>query len=333
MTEEEDEPELSVIVTVVSGKDALRENLKALSPQINDINGEIIVPYDKWSTDVADLAGEYPKVRFHLIEDLGLAVSPSVSAHQHRLYDRRRAVGLQLARGRVIAFTEDHATPTENWCRQLLRLHGEVPYGVIGGAIENGVDRPLNWAWYYCDFGRYGRPFSNGEAEYVSDVNVSYKRQELALVKDLFQEAYHETTIHWALRERGAKLVLDERLVVFQMRPAKSLAQSLRERVAWGRVFAETRCARLSILRRLIYGAGTFLLPPILFSRVLTNMFRQKRTTKQIASATPIVLLLLIGWSLGEMIGYLDGSPYAKTVEIEHPRGLIQVGHNPPRSK
>ncbi len=26
-------------------------------------------------------------------------------------------------------------------------------YAAIGGAIENGINRPLNWAVYYCDFG------------------------------------------------------------------------------------------------------------------------------------------------------------------------------------
>ena len=37
-------------------------------------------------------------------------------------------------------------------------------YAAIGGAIENGVDRPLNWAVYYSDFGRYQNPFQSGES-------------------------------------------------------------------------------------------------------------------------------------------------------------------------
>lgn len=312
MLEKANELEISVIVTVVSGKEALRDNLKVLTAQMNEINGELIVPYDQWSDDILDLAGEFPTVHFHLIEDLGLAVSSGVSAHQHRLYDRRRAVGLRLARGKIIAFTEDHAVPSKDWCHQQLRLHKETPYEVIGGAIENGVDRPINWAWYYCDFGRYGRPFSDGEAEYISDVNVSYKRGALVLVEDLWQEAYSETTIHWALRERGARLFLDERLLVFQMRPAMSLFQAWRERIAWGRVFAETRGERLTVTRRLIFAVGTFILPPILLFRVLRHMFRQGRTATQVVSTIPFVLFLLVGWSLGEMLGYLVGSPYSK---------------------
>ncbi|MGD9628408.1 MAG: hypothetical protein AB7V18_04115 [Pyrinomonadaceae bacterium] len=326
MTETANELELSVIVTVVSGRDALRENLRVLTIQMDEINGELIVPYDKWSNDISDLAVEFPTVRFHLIEDLGLAFSSDVSAHQHRLYDRRRAVGLGLARGKIVAITEDHARPSDDWCRQLIRLHIELPYEVIGGAVENGIDRPINWAWYYCDFGRYGRPFSDGEAEYISDVNVSYKRQALALVQDLCQETYSETTMHWALREHGARLFLDGRLVVFQMRPAMSHLQALRERIAWGRVFAETRRMRLSAYKRPIFAAGAFILPLILLFRVFRHMFRQTRTVTQVIQATPFVLFLLIGWSLGEMIGYLAGSPYAKAqgAGIAHSSGLIE---------
>jgi hypothetical protein len=326
MTEKSDELELSVIVTVVSGKDALRDNLTVLSAQANEINVELIVPYDKWSNDISDLADEFPTVHFHLIEDLGLAASSDVSAHQHRLYDRRRAVGLQLARGKVIAITEDHAVPSGDWCLQLVRLHKEMPYEVIGGAIENGLDRPMNWAWYYCDFGRYGRPFLDGETKYISDVNVSYKRRALDLVKDLYEDVYNETRIHWALRERRAKLFLDDRLVVFQMRPAMSIAEILRERIEWGMVFAETRGESFNLVRRLAFAIGTLFLPAILLSRVYLHMFRQKRTTTQIASSSPFVLLMLVGWSLGELIGYLSGSPFAKAkgTRIAHPNGLIQ---------
>jgi hypothetical protein len=97
---------------------------------------------------------------------------------------RRSAVGLQLARGQIIAMTEDHAVPAADWIREIRAAH-ERPYAVIGGAIENAVDRPLNWALYYCDFGRNGRPMPAGEAESVSDVNVSYKREALNSIRDV----------------------------------------------------------------------------------------------------------------------------------------------------
>jgi hypothetical protein len=306
---------LTVLLTVVSGKEALRRCLKVLCPQMDFNDGEIIVPFDKWSSEVGSLASEFPEVTFHFIEDLGLAVSAGISAHQHRLYDRRRAVGLRLSRGRIIAMTEDHAQPAEDWCRQILEAH-QKSYAVIGGAIENGVDRPLNWAWYYCDFGRYGRPFTNGETEYVSDINVAYKREFLETVRDVWHEAYHETTVHWAILESGNKLYLNDKMVVFQHRPPLSFADAMRERIDWGRIFAETRANKMGIPQRLMFAAGTIFLPPLLLGRVIKNMFRQNRTLQQTAKVLPLTLLLLIGWSWGELIGYLIGEPQAQNAQM-----------------
>ncbi|MGH9935060.1 MAG: hypothetical protein ACREAM_02370 [Blastocatellia bacterium] len=296
----------------MSGQAALRCCLETLVAQADPAETEIIVPYDRWSSEAGDLAQEFPQARFHFYDDLhddrGAASSFEVPARAHRLYDRRRAVGLQLARGRIIAMTEDHAVPAADWVKEIRAAHAR-PYGVIGGAIENAVDHSLNWALYYCDFGRYGRPLPAGEAEYVSDVNVSYKREALNSVREVWSESYHETTVHWALRSRGEVLYLDPRLVVYQRRPAITWRQAYRERIEWGRVFAETRVAAVSFWRRLVYAAGAPALPVLLSLRVWKRMRHQRRSPGQIIQTLPVASMLLTGWALGELIGYVAGAP------------------------
>jgi hypothetical protein len=317
---------VSIIITVVSGKESVRRCLEALHPQVNPDEGEIIVPYDKWSTKIGCLAVDFPGVRFHFISEPGFASLDKVTSRQHRLYDRRRAVGLTLARGQIIAMTEDHAVPAADWYSQILAAH-QQPYAVIGGLIDNGIDKPLNWALYYCDFGRCGSPRSSGVSEYVSDVNVTYKRNALETVSGLWRDAYHETTVHWALQSRGEKLFLDSRLRVYQHRPAISLRQAYRERIEWGRVFAETRVASFSVWARLLYAAGTPALPAILFLRVLRHMIRQRRTINQITRAAPFAACLLIGWALGELAGYLMGKPRARITMAASESRSPQVGN------
>jgi hypothetical protein len=301
-------PSLSIIVTVVSGPQSLRRCLTALAPQVAAPAEEVIVPYDVWCRDVGELAHEFPAVQFLHVVDLGIAADPAVRAHAHRLYDRRRAMGLRAARGQVIAMTEDHAVPASDWCAQIRAAH-QQPYAVIGGAVENGVDRPMNWALYYCDFGRYGRPFAPGPADYVSDVNVSYKRPALEAVADRWCDAYHETSLHWALRARGEVLFRDPRPVVYQHRPPLRLAQAYRERIDWGRVFAETRAATGGAWRALTYAAGTPVLPLVLLARMLRHMRRQRRSAAQIARTAPLAFVLLTGWALGELLGYVGQPP------------------------
>ena len=308
MRNTESELELTVLLTVVSGEEAVREHLTVLTKQIDFEKAEIIVPFDKWSSNIGSLVSEFPAVRFHFIEDLGFASDELISAHQHRLYDRRRAVGLRLSKGRIVAMTEDHARPADDWVRQIVAAH-EQPYEVIGGAVENGVDLPLNRAWYYCDFGRYGRPFESGEVSFVSDVNLAYKRSALTATYDLWHEFYQETTVHWAILSSGNKLFLDDRPVVFQMRPRLKFGQAIKERVSWGRVFAETRANKLTPLYRFGFSLGTIFLPLIMFSRVFKNMRRQRQTVITIISTLPIAFVLLLAWSVGEFLGYFMGEP------------------------
>ncbi len=308
MRNTESELELTVLLTVVSGEQAVRDHLTALTKQIDFEKAEIIVPFDKWSSGVGSLVSEFPAVRFHFIEDLSSASNARTSAHQHRLYDRRRAVGLGLSKGRIVAMTEDHARPADDWVRQIVAAH-EQPYDVIGGAVENGVDLPLNRALYYCDFGRYGRPFESGEVSFVSDVNLAYKRSALTATYDLWHEFYHETTVHWAMLSRGNKLFLDDGPVVFQMRPRLKFGQVLKERVSWGRVFAETRANNLTPLYRFLFSVGTMFLPIIMSSRVFGHMRRQRQTMITISSTLPIAFVLLLAWSIGEFLGYFMGEP------------------------
>ncbi len=302
---EDNELPLSVVITVVSGKEALRRCLGSLAGQMESIGGEIIVPYDEWSGGVAELADEFRLVRFLRIDDLGIAGRATVSARAHRLFDRRRACGLAAVRGRIVALTEDHAVPASDWCEQILLAHRQE-WGVIGGRIENAVDRAMNWAWYYCDFGRYGSPVAAGPTDNVSDVNVSYKRDVVESVREIWKDAYHETTVHWALQARGTKLFLDPHLVVYQHRPMTSLRSAIRERAQWGRIFAETRVRACGAWRRLIYAFGSPILPALLTFRVLGHMIRQGRSAVQILKSLPLVAVFEMGWSWGEFVGYVS---------------------------
>lgn len=309
MTADKSEIRLTIIVAVVSGKDSLRRCLKILCRQTDFSKDEILVPFDKWSRQTGELAPEFPDICFYYIENLGIAANENISAHQHRLYDRRRAAGLRIAGGRIVAMTEDHALPADDWCRQILEAHDQSGLAAIGGAIENAADAPLNWAWYFCDFGRYGKPFEKKAVQYVSDVNVSYKRDRLSAIRDDWNEAYHETIVHRKLIECGAQLALDEKIIVYQNRPPLSLTEALRERINWGRIFAETRAANINFPQRALYAAGTVFLPPLLLFRAVRNMRRQKRTVYQTAKILPLIFFLLAGWSFGEFLGYIAKEP------------------------
>jgi hypothetical protein len=302
-------PALSIVVTVVDGGPALERCLLALRHQEGPDSLEVVIPWDQSLAGMDGISAHFPEFHFlplGTIETMRPRFGP---AGQHELFDRRRAAGLAAATAPLVAILEDRGVPRAEWARTLIQLHARLPNAVIGGAIENGRDRLLNWAVYFCDFGRYQLPFAGGPRAYVSDVNISYKRPALEAVRELWRERYHETTVHWALQRKGEELYLDPSPVVDQMRDSLRLGSMLRERIGWGRLFAYTRAREVTPGRRALLAASAPLLPIILFLRLAAHQWRTRRTMGRFILAAPLVAGLLAGWAAGECIGYLAGSP------------------------
>jgi hypothetical protein len=182
-------------------------------------------------------------------------------------------------------------------------------YAAIGGAMENGIDRALNWAVYFGDFGRYQNPIPRGPSPYVSDANVCYKRAALDRVKDAWPDSYNEARVHGALMERGEVLALSPDVAVWQHRLDLHLGPVLVERYVWGRSFAATRVARVPASRRVIYAVLCPVLPFVLLLRQWQNVLRTKRNQGAFLKALRLTALLDVAWSWGELVGYVTGRP------------------------
>jgi hypothetical protein len=301
------EPELSIVIALIAGRQAaLTTCLEALEASTRLYRVGCIVPYDARLDGVEELVQKFPWVDF---VDARAAVDEKQfgsSSREH--HDILRALGIRRARGRIIALLEDHGTPSPEWCTAVLQAH-QGPYVAIGGAVENGVDRLLNWAVYYCDFGRYQNPVPEGPSEFLSDSNVSYKREALESVKALWFDAFHETSVHWELRRQGEILRLEPRMVVYQTRRTLRLLPALHERYVWGRSFAGTRASETTIARRIVFASLSFLLPVALSWRIVLQSLHRRRYLSRLLLSLPLIVALETIWSLGECVGYVTGRP------------------------
>src|SRR5437764_4804186 len=179
---EQPTPALSVVVAIVSDTidrradpRHLRECLEKLQQQSGAPPMEVIVPYYPPIIDVEPLTREFPEVRFIPISDLK-TYSGQAGGREH--HDELRARGLAFAHGETIALLEDHGHVCDGWARTAVAFRN-TEYGGVGGAIDSGIDRPLNTAVYYCDFFRYQSPVVEGESFLASDANVAYRRDAL----------------------------------------------------------------------------------------------------------------------------------------------------------
>ncbi|HEY8122867.1 MAG TPA: hypothetical protein VII78_16210 [Myxococcota bacterium] len=298
-------PALSVVVAPTAARGAfLAGALDALEAQRGAPAFEVLVPVDA-SIAHAELAQRFPRVRFLAVSgsaELSRSPDPGLA---HEAIDLRRSAGLAAARGAVVALTDEHARPRADWCAQLAALHAAAPHAAIGGAIENDRDRALNWALFFYDAGRYQNPLDEGPAQFVSDLNVAYKRAALQRVR-VWQPRYHETGLHDALRAAGETTALSRAPVVGVDRGALSLGEALRERFGWARLYAGRRAREVAPLVRALLCLGAPALALLLLARQARLALARGRP-RELARALPLLALLDLTASAGELTGYLTG--------------------------
>jgi hypothetical protein len=297
------------VINILMGDPYLRRCIEALLAQRNPPLMEIIVPFCPAIDDVDDLCAAYPSVRFVVVDGLSPKADPLHPGLAHLIYDRRRAVGLAAARGQIIALTEDQMIPDPDWCAALAEAH-RTPYAAIGGAVENAGEGALHGALYLCDFGRYQRPFSGGEATFLTDQNVSYKRGAIERIRHVWSEFYHEPTVHSALRDMGEKLWLTPSCVVRLDRGKLALPQQLRERFAWGRVFGGKRAQRVTSYQRAVLLVLSPAVPALILGRRMVAAYRKGQSLISVLTTLPAISVMALSWGLGEATGYLTAKPF-----------------------
>jgi hypothetical protein len=301
-----------VVVVVVSdtvGRSAglapLARCLEALERQSDAPETEVIVPYlprDEEARELPHLAQRFPRVHFLAVRDIP---SPTGASREH--HDALRSRGLAAARGEIVALLEDHARPDPRWSSRVVEAH-RSPHAAIGGAIENDIDRPLNWAVYFCDFYRYLNPVPAGRADGASDANVSFKRHSLEAIRPVWHGSFHEPAVNAALNERGETLALSPDIVVVQHREELRPVEALVERFVWGRSYAATRSATATGGQRLFLVAlSSPALPLLLMLRMASTVADRGRLGRPFLRALPWITLLTTSWSLGELAGYVTG--------------------------
>jgi hypothetical protein len=292
---------LSVCVIQFTSEAHLVRCLDALTSQ--SAVTEVLVPHDDMLGGVPALRSRFPRCRF-------------VPMKGRQTPAALRTAATHAASGEIIAFLEDHCVPAPDWADRLLEAHG-APHAAVGGAVDKGFppgrdrDTALNWAVYFTDYSRYMNPQRGGPSHSLTDCNVSYKRADLEAVGEAWNLEFHENIVNAALAARGGTLWLAPDVVVHEQR-ALTLAGALRDRYAFGRLFASTRVHDAPLSSRLTFIAGAVVMPPILVARVARNLFARRRHRAQLLRALPALLLVTSTWMMGEFVGYVTGAPAAR---------------------
>lgn len=284
---------LSVVVVPLEGPKKLNRCLAALALQRDIADLEIIVPYNEALEKFTLLESKFSNVFF-------------VQLSGHHTYASLRGHGVRISSGEIVAITEDHCIPREDWAHEIVSAH-DSPHAAIGGAVEKKrPDSKLNWALYLVDYLRYSTP-TEGPCRNLTDCNVSYKRAALEKISDVWTEEFHEPDVNGALSARGMSLWITPNIVLDQQRSI-DLQEAFRDRYRFGRLFGAGRAINVSFRRRLLHLIFAPLLPALLTIRTMRDAHKRPAYTGPFWRSFGLVLLLNTVWAWGEFVGSLTMS-------------------------
>jgi hypothetical protein len=283
---------ISVLLATIRGWPDIEPALAALRGPVREAGGEIIVAD---GSDAPEPTAEQRGAGVRWIRRQGASVF-QLRGHAYR-----------EARGDVVAITEDHCVPHHDWIPAILEAHREHPEAaVIGGAIENGTpDTIVDWASFFITQGPFLAPLGDpATAPIAGQANVSYKRRALEGLTDDDLGAM-ELLHNRRLRERGASLLGDERIVVDHYQSI-GLRETSLIHFHNGRAIAGFRRRRMGPQEWLNVGGAT--LQPYVRTAWITRAVAAKgRYLRQLATSLPLVVWLQFCHAAGAFIGYTLG--------------------------
>jgi hypothetical protein len=283
-------PALSVVIASVNGFPYLGRCLESLERRAP--GAEVIVA--DWTDQQTRrrVSERWPSVRL-LSFDEPMAV-PEL-----------RAAGIAAARAPHVAVIEDHCVVRDGWAARISAAHGRG-HSVVGGAVRNGATRRLrDWAAFFCEYSEHMEPIPEGPTTSLTGMNVSYDRRAIETMSPLLDEGRWETWLHPHLVENGIGLHAEADMALEHVKDF-GFREFVSQRYHYARSHAGMRNRELGA-KRAIYVLGSPALVPLLYARIARNIFGKRRHRGRFVAATPLVLVYLSVWSLGEAVGYAFG--------------------------
>ena len=287
-------PQTSVIVVAICSVPQLTRSLDALTSQHADGGFEIIVSADPRLGSLDNLQREFPDVVFLSEEGRNTPIELTTMA-------------IRRARGAIVVLTEDSCIAAPGWLAEMTSTSHDGR-AAVGGVVEAtpGISSAM-WAFCYVYFFRYMRPVAEATSATLSVCNVSYTREHLDQVADLWRDGFHETEINGALQEKFGALWLRPSAEV-QVRRDVTFGDAVYERYAFGRLFGATRITHATMSRRLFYIAVSPALPFLLMARMTTKARQDASLRNHFLRALPSIVTMVAAWSWGEWLGYVTGT-------------------------
>ena len=287
-------PRMSVVVASNNARTSIRECLAVLAGHGRGHEVDILVVDNSRDGSAEIVKDDFPHVK--------LIVAPP-SAFIPELW----GLGIRESRGKIVAITTAHCVPAPDWVSAMLEAHDSAA-AAVGGAIESVESAGLvDWAVYFCRYSQYMLPFERGFAREIAGDNASYKREPIDRCRHAWRNGFWELAVHAELRKAGLQLLLTPAVVVSHKR-SFGLWGFVTQRFQHGTQFGRERASRLTWPRRALYISLSPTIPLVYLVRITRQVFGKRRHRLRFIRSLPVLVLFLLAWSGGELLGYLRGA-------------------------
>lgn len=289
-------PLVSVVIASHNASTTIEDCLLALQADAAGREIEVIVADSSTDGTVASIQERFPGVTV-------LRFSESLTI------PLLRGAGIAAARGEIVALLDPYCIVREGWVSELVRLHGERPEPVVGGAValDGEEERHLvRWAIYFSEYAGFVRPLREGPSADLTGNNIAYKRRALEQSETLARTGFWKTFVNWRLRAAGQSLWTAPTLVVTLRKPIP-FAEFLYSRYHHGRCFAAMRVTGARRSTRWLRALTVPFVPLGALWRQTRSVWPKRRHRAKFMLVMPLLLLFHLSWAWGELWGYLRG--------------------------
>lgn len=288
-------PAISVVLAAPGGFAAVRTTVSSLAAQTIRDRLELVIVTPSEAALRADVAALAAFARFRIVET-GTPVPVG----------RANAQGVRRASAPIVAFAEDHAFPAPDWAERLVAAHAG-PVVAVGPAVANANPATaVSRADHLIGYGPWIAPAATRETDHLPGHNSSYKRAALLGWGDALDPLLEsETLLHWRMRERGERLLLDATARVAHVNFSR-WQPWLAAQFHAGRTFAAGRSRGMTAPRRALYAGGSPLIPLVRFARI-AHASRSAGRTRTLVGCLPALVIGLAVDALGQAVGYALG--------------------------
>jgi hypothetical protein len=216
-----------------------------------------------------------------------------------------RAAGVRGSSAPIVFIGETHSFPAPDMAELILEAFEGAEWACVVPSVYNANPRGMfSWSGCILDYGRWAAGMPAGQIESAPVYNAAFRREVLLALGDRLSSALGQSDeLGLAFAGNGQRVLFEPRARIGHANMTR-LRDWLWNRFLGGNLIATNRSRRWSATKRLVYIAGSFLIPVVLLQRLLPGI-RRTRQSQQLPPGTLLAIVLgLVLRAAGEALGY-----------------------------